>query len=378
MSSKGAHDNESLISKQLADEPIILPGSPILEIFKDFGRDELIALLINTLGVGVLSGVTNNAVLLALVGPVIEKIGFFANSSKNAFDVYRTTPPAERNPRSTYFLEAVKNGLPNLARDLVLHDPLYTALMLLELKQLPETPVWMLSVIAFLVAIGAVASGEVLTKEALYKLQVGSLQRRGFSLEKHLEAKFILQNTDSQDVLGELAEYFQLGDVHTSAYHDTYYETRLKTYNSRTPIVRVRRRTEDDQTAEPDAIQVVYTRAAQLRKSQPEQFNFYPVAKDKLQLELTQKTEQDLRRLVRGNETHEVFFDRDYANIPGELLITADQVHSGSKPYVVVEVKSVRDEKDAVRTMIMAMRHIMSKYDVVQTTHSKRVLTSLR
>lgn len=327
---------------------------------------------------GALSTVSSDPLLLVVAGPVIEKIGFFANSSREAVNIYRTTPVEERNPAYQYVQEAIKNGLPNLMKDIVVHDPLYTILMLLEIQQFPETPVWMLSVIAFLLSVAAIASGEVITKEALYKLQKERLKQSGFSLEKHLEARFIVQNTHASQLLQELAIQFDLGDIHTSQYVDTYFPTNLPAYNGRQPIVRSRWRREEDSGENSEEIQVVYTRSSQLRNGQPEQYNYFPENKDKFKFPFDNNTQKVLKKITTDMKGHQVRFTRDYAHIPGKLLISTDQVNNGDNSYTVVEIKSYREEKDAVQRMIQVMRHVMSKYDVVQTTHSKRILTGLR
>ena len=170
--------NENLVAQTLNEQPILLPESPFWQILRDFGRDELVALGINTAGVFALSMVSDNSVFISLVGPVLEKIGFFTASSKKAFDVYRTTPPVERKKKNEYVTDALRTGFPNFLKDLVAADPLYMGLLLLELKQFPETPAWMLSVIAFMISVGGVSAAEVSLKEALYKMQTHRLMRR--------------------------------------------------------------------------------------------------------------------------------------------------------------------------------------------------------
>lgn len=368
--------NENSIESKLAQEPIALPGSPFWEIFQDFGRDELIALVINTLGVGALSTVTSDQLLLSVAGPVLEKIGFFVHSSQEALQVYSTTAPDQRKPKTAYFTDALKNGLPNLFKDLIAHDPFYTALMLLSIQRFPETPVWMLSFIAFLLSIGAVTGVEVAAKEALYHSRIRQIERQGFTLEQHLESRFVIRNANAQEILVDLQHQFGLGEIHYSTYQDIYYPTNLQAYNSRTPIVRHRKRTEGDTKSE--ELQIVYTRAGKMASKNPDQYNYFPTSKDKCKLPWGEKAEQYLRTITTDSAGHHVTFTRSYAHIPGVVLVSTDEVSDALNPYTVVEVKAFRNNPDAVNTLLTIMRTIMSRYEVVQTTHSKRALTSLR
>ncbi|HCR81093.1 MAG: hypothetical protein UY13_C0002G0387 [Candidatus Pacebacteria bacterium GW2011_GWB1_47_8] len=370
--------NENLVAQTLNEQPILLPESPFWQILRDFGRDELVALGINTAGVFALSMVSDNSVFISLVGPVLEKIGFFTASSKKAFDVYRTTPPVERKKKNEYVTDALRTGFPNFLKDLVAADPLYMGLLLLELKQFPETPAWMLSVIAFMISVGGVSAAEVSLKEALYKMQTHRLMRRGFSLEKQLESRFIVKEINSEHILAELADYFQLGEIHTGTYHDIYFQPSLKYYNGRQPQLRLRKRFENGEAVGPEEIQLIYNRASELKRRKPEQYNYFPVARDKFQRVLDDESRQYLQEMTLSSEKQEVTVTRAYAHIPKKMLISTDQVENGQNPYTVIEVKSFRTEKDAVSQMIMAMRHIMSHYHVIQTTHSKQSLMNIR
>jgi hypothetical protein len=369
-------DPNNLIDKKLASEPIILPDSPFWEIFNDFGKDELIALIINTVGTGAISAISKDPLLLSVFGPLVEKIGFFVGSSQEALQVYRTTSPEERKHKMSYLMDAVKNGMPNLMKDIIFHDPIYTALMLMGLEAFPDTSAWLLSMIAFLLSVGAITGGEVAVKEAFYKSQTRYLERKGFELEQHLEARFAVKGVDPQELIIQLASFFNLGEIHTSTYHDQYFQTTLKPYNAREPVIRLRQRTEQGEELGSSKVQVVYTKASEVVNGQPEQYNYFPVSKDKFSFPVDEQIPKFVGKMVTDDDPHEVSFTRTYANIPGELLISVDLVNG--QPYTVVEIKSFRKNKQAVETMIMVMRHIMSQYDVIQTTHSKRTMTDLK
>jgi hypothetical protein len=176
-------------------------------------------------------------------------------------------------------------------------------------------------------------------------------------------------------VLTELAEHFNLGEIHTSTYEDTYLETTLPFYNTRKPALRIRKRTEEGEKEGQEKLQIIYTRTEELKKDRPEQYNYFLVEKDKFQQPLTDGVQELLQKISIKGEPHTVTFTRDYAHSPGQMLISTDTVKNAGRTYTVIEVKSFRKETEAVQSMIQAMRHIMSRYQVVQTTHSKQILT---
>src|SRR5437868_2011220 len=105
------------------EKPILLPGNPIWNVFKRFGRDEFIALTINTIGTVIMSFFTQSILLLSVTGPVIEKIGFFPAYLWEAITTYRTTPKKQRKNLTHYLKQAVKRGSVSLAEDICVHDP---------------------------------------------------------------------------------------------------------------------------------------------------------------------------------------------------------------------------------------------------------------
>jgi len=59
------------------DAPIMLPGSPFWSVFRRFGRDELIAMIINVIGTAIVNFFIAIPLILSIAGPILEKIGFF-------------------------------------------------------------------------------------------------------------------------------------------------------------------------------------------------------------------------------------------------------------------------------------------------------------
>ncbi len=378
--------SQNLLERKLAEEPIALPGSPFWEVFKSFGRDELIALGINTIGTAGFARIIDNPLLLSVTGPIIEKIGFFLAYIKEGLDIYNTTPRGKRESVTTYASLAFKRGLSSLEKDLAVHDPLYMSLMYLGLKTYPQTPIWMLSIMSFMAAVVAVAAGEVTVNELRHQFQIQKYRRNGFGFQSYFESRFYVKDTQAQNILSDLSSVFDL-KLHSKAdYHDRYFETNLKTYNSRKPIFRLRQRTKE--TGQMQTAQIVYTRASQIARTKPTQFNFFPTSKDKLWYELKQKMPWEIddindeklktmcKKILNGGH-NDVLFTREVIRNPKTILVSVDHVNPHSpKSFTVVEIKSHPDEKS--KTLLLeAMRYIMLKYEVIQTTLSKSTLSTL-
>lgn len=370
------------------DEPIILPENPIKSVAVTFGRDELAALGLNVMGTAAIGMATADPLAIAATGPVVEKVGLFASSMREAAEVYRTTPPDERKPRREYAAMAVRNGLPSFWRDLLAHDPIYTGAMIYGLRSFPETPEWMLSALTFIGAVGVVAFGDVAVTEARYQGKAMALKRDGFKVDPHLEAKFIINDDDPERLITNLATELGLGPVQRSQYHDRYFDSRLKTYNARVPVFRIRDRKTPEGVKQSRTVQVIYTRASHVARKKPDQFNFYPRNKDKFRKRLSEELPESiddiknekLRRSLgkiaqRGARAQHVTYTKDYALIPGGLLVSVDNVDLAShRPHVEIELRTFRKDKTAVEELVRAMRHIMRRYDVTQTTRSKSTL----
>lgn len=377
---------ERLIEKRMSEEPIILPGSPFWESFKVFGRDELIALGVNVAGTVAVSKFINDPAFLSLTGPVVEKIGLYLAHFKEAADVYRTTPKEQRKGIQKYLATAVKKGSESLGKDIIGHDPTYALLMYLGLNNYPDTPVWMISTLSFLVAIGAVTVGEVGINEARYFAQTEKFKRLGFGLQNYFEARFYIKEQDTEGLLPDMAKKFNLWKEESADYHDRYFAAKLNPYNGRRPVFRLRQRNDGDgfmQTA-----QIAHTTISRVQRKNPDQFNFFPARKDKMWIHLPGEMPWTLEEIadnrvrkaaakIASAPSHDVYFSRSVVRDPETILVSVDNVNAkDSGEFTVIEVKSHPDEKS--RTMLVeAMRHIMLNYPVIQTTHSKNMLTSL-
>jgi hypothetical protein len=347
------------VEKRLLNEPIVLPANPLTEVLKVFGRDQVIALLVNTLATAVAGSFVANATILALAGPIMEKIGFFIGHIKEP--------------------SGIKKGFRSLIKDIAAHDPIYAFLMYLGLK-LYEVPAWMLAISSFVIALAIVAVGEVVVTEIRYRLQFIKYKRMGFKLESYFESRFYIKKANTEEILEDLVKEFGLFKRETAKYHDLYFESRLKNYNGRIPNFRLRQRTvQNNQT-----LQIVYTKPAEMPDRYPRQFNYYPSRKDKLWVSLPESMpwkiedikDKEIRSFARKimiKPTREIFFTREAIRNPKNILISVDQIETSGEPLTVIEIKAHLDG-ESKKMLIKAMRYVMLKYEVIQTTHSKNSL----
>ncbi len=348
------------LEERLLEEPIKLPANPLAEVLKVFGRDQVIALLINTLGTAVVGSFIVNTTILAITGPVLEKIGFFIGHIKE---------PA-----------GMKKGFKSLIKDVAAHDPIYALLMFVGLR-LYDIPAWVLAISSFVIALGIVALGEVILTEIRYRYQLFKYKKIGFKLESYFESRFYIKKANTEKILEEFGKEFGLFKRETAKYHDLYFDSRLQNFNGRVPNFRLRQRTiQNNQT-----LQIVYTKPAEMPNRRPGQFNYYPSRKDKLWLGLSEsmpwKIEDikdegigNLAKKIAAKPTREIFFTREAIRNPKNILVSVDQIETTGEPLTVIEIKAHPDG-ESKKMLIKAMRYVMMKYDVIQTTHSKNSLT---
>jgi hypothetical protein len=386
----------SLLEKKLAEEPITLPSSPFWDVFKRFGRDEMIAMAVNVAGTAGVNYALKHAgnlarnakdVFLVAAGPVIEKFGFFPAHFKEALDVYRTTPDRERDKLTRYFVKAVKGGSKSLFEDVLVHDPLYIAMMYGGMQLYPETPAWLLSVASFIAAVFGVAALEVGCNELAYLRRKGKFKKAGFGQESYLESRFLISSeVDADSVVRQLSEKYNLGESKVWQYHDRYFVTNLPEYSGRTPKMRLRKRTRLDKEDKPvQTAQVTYTRAGEIAKKEIGQYRYFLTRKDKIYFLLGQDMPQSIdeiddakaRRILidalKNDKPHDVIFQRRVAYDPSGILVSADKVMQ-NRPFYLVELKAYND----TNLLKEAMRFVLMHFPVVmQTTHGKYELARI-
>lgn len=349
---------------------ISVPPHPFWGVFRRFGRDESIAMIVNVLGTWVVSLFFSSAWVLSLTGPAVEKLGFFPAHFWEARQLWLTTPRSKRHPLRFYLKRALKGGGVSLAEDVLVHDPLYILLMLGGLALYPGAPAWLLAGASFIVAVFGVAGLELGVTECRYWLFKRRLASNGFSLESYYEARFLIAAKEKpSEALGRLVTEFGLNAQLAFEFRDSYFDTDLPTYAGRTPRVRLRECHASG--AEPKrSIQVTFTRAAEQQSEDPDQHRYFPIRKDKMCYHIGVLTDESTDTAVgmcRG-APRTLEFRREFVR-DDEILASADQV-SGNQPYWVLELKARRD----IARLVSVMRFIMTEFPVVQTTCGKEEL----
>lgn len=397
----------SPLEQQLAQQPIVLPQSPFWEVFQRFGRDEVIAMMINVAGTGGLELLLGKGILekltgplshgareglLAVVGPVIEKSGFFPTHFRAAWEQYRTTPQEKRRPFRKYFTGAVRGGTKSLVEDLLIHDPLYVGLVYAGMQVHPETPVWLLSLVSFAASVVAVAGIEVGVNELRYSGYQRKLRNVGFRKEAYLQSRFLVHEGKAQDdALDAVREQFDLPPIISGEYHDRYFPNQLRKYSGRTPRVRLRRRT-GEQGGWRQSAQIAYSRAVEQvdRKwgqRTPDQFRYFLKSVDKLYFPLGDEeissiaeipdagAREVLQHGVDSRTPHDLHFTRKASYHPEKLLVAADVLHNGrTRPFYVLELKAYRSSAPLLK---QAMQFVMREFPVMQITHGKEDLAEM-
>ncbi len=371
------------------EEPIRLPGSPFWNVFRRFGRDETIALVINVCGTAVMSCFTTSIFLLSIAGPIVEKIGFFPAHFYEAFTVYKTTPRERRKKLRIYFGKACKNGAVSLTEDILIHDPLYVLLFALVLAY-PGVPPWLLAGFSFVVAMVAVTFLEVAFVEAGYRFFQRRLRRCGFELESYYESRFLVKadNEEMGRLVQKLSAEFHLSFIEDKSYQDLYFEHKLIGYSGRRPVLRLRERTlgpsdvrwinshpERDAEQFLRTAQIVYSRANEANRNHLDQYRFFVIRKEKFYLLLNAPMPDaiegvsgcDLRKVARsGTAIKEVRFRRTVLkNGEVDLVVAIDR--SRKNNFCLVELKTFKD----ITLLLRVMRLIMLESSAVQMTAQK-------
>jgi len=379
---------------------ITLPKNPLWEVSRRFGADELLALIINfsaTLGLSLFFATTEGAeatkellqlgisvqVLFAVVGPIVEKIGFFPLHFREAFVRYRSTPTEHRLSLYAYFKLALHKGMKSLLEDVLIHDPIYIGIMWFGLSKLPQTPAWMLSVFAFVVAVIIVAILEVSFVEVLFKRCKCYLKKIGFQKTIYLESRFHFDDYETAQVLfSQLARRYDLGETTQEvSYRDKYLSLGQWAYNMRKIRVRFRERGLRGGNGISRAIQVVFTRVGEMSKREAGQFRYYPALKEKFYFRFSDRMywnvsdipSENVKKFVKkfhnASEEHLIEFERTVANNPKTLLISIDHMSC----MAIVEIKAYPSQK---RILKEAMRLAMHAGGM-QTTHGKQHIKKL-
>ncbi len=369
-----------LLPKEVSETPIHVPENPFWDVFKRFGRDEAIAMVINIIGTAIVGLFATVPIVLALTGPIVEKIGFFPAHFKEALDVYRTTPKKKRASFKSYFAKAFRGGFKSLTEDILIHDPIYAVLMLLGIAIYPQTPVWILAAVSFIIAVFAVSGLEVGFNELRYLLFKKKLKKIGFGFESYYESRFFISaKKKPEDVLDQISRRFNISRFSRPLmYNDIYYDSKIPIFSGRSPKLRLRQRCSRDRNGWMQTAQIVFTRASEITQTEMSQHRFFPIKKEKLFFVLDQKMPTNLddikdkkaKKLLKSlihkkTRSPRIRFEREIANDP-KLLVSVDFINA-KRPYYLLELKTYKNTK----LLKEAMRYVMTEFPVVQTTHSK-------
>jgi len=382
---------------------IRLPANPFWKVFKTFGADELVALSLNTVATALFaaylatqSGASfllfvgvSAAMALSLVGPIMEKVGFFPMHFYEVWENYKTTPMEERKKFGFYFSEATKGGMKTLIRDLLIHCPLYVALMYYSLLFFTATPAWILCVFNFGLATVVTTSLEVSLKEILHRIEIHRLLKKGFESERYYEARFCFSDEKlAKRVFQSLAQKYVFDipcgkddivcnkEVKVRAYHDRYF-TEKNGWNGRTMQLRSRER-DEEKGRKMRTWQFIYTFVNEGWKGDADQYRYFVARKEKIYYMAPDNillhspkeiADKKVRRMVLSrikNETPvDVKFERLIAERLEGLLISFDRILEHN--LFIIEIKARPDRKRLLRE---AMKFAMLKGGS-QTTHGK-------
>jgi len=379
---------------------IRLPANPFWEVFKTFGRDELTGGVIALVATGIIEGcfyLYNSAgsftatqmLLLALSGPILEKIGFFFWHVKEARDTFNSTPTISRKPLKFYIRQAIRGGAKTLMWDVLLHDPLYILLMLYGMKVHPTTPAWLLVPIAFGIAVVAVAILEVAANELRYKYFTKQRKKDGYELERYLDARLFLDpNVDTEKVIHVLKNHFlPEQEIHTRHYEDVYYIVELPEFNGRQGRLRIRSRDAQDcdlqfrcssEYALGDekimSVQYIYSRTVEDESKGVGQFRFFPRKKDKHYRVFDylpnafDYVEKEAKKCGAEKQPTAVCFTRRMVYDRDALFIAVDSIDHCQHSFRVVELKVYPDK---LPLLVEAMHFVMHTFPAMQTTDRK-------
>lgn len=349
---------------------IILPQNPFWKVFKRFGRDELISLIFNVAGTIYIANIVKNhpefsfgfkTFLIAIGGPIIEKIGFYPYHLYDGIVAFKrghgTLKLCLRN--------AIKGGSVSMIEDIIVHDPVYFGLMWGGLFIYTGTPEWMLAVLSFLLAVGIVSVIEVGVIELWYKKFKRSL-RGLFHNEKYYESRFrVATNIDPKDFIDKMTKKFNLSSYKEYNYTDKYLKSKLINFNEREG--KVRQRFINDNACNSHIFQITYTKAGEIPQNVLTQYRFFVNEKEKFTSDLNNNSIENFTKYCDMGVYSVLDFHRYSSRKINGLYAAIDEVKKDGEHYSVIELK-VFDDLELIQE---AMKFVMDEFNVIQTTLGK-------
>ncbi len=374
------------------DLPIELPWNAYVNASVNFGKEQIIAGCTNIIGTLLSSEFVKNSALtelqkntlVAISGPLFEKVWFYIGSFKHAWDIYRSTDPSIRN----LVIRTAREGTRNTIKDFWVHDPVYLLLMWGWQLLHPNVPAWMLSFISFVLATIAVGVVDVGIDEAKYSFLQKNVVKQWFWVEKYYESRVALfKKQHMQDILEDLMKEFWLETSQTRKYTDTYYvvnKEKLKSYNGRKPSFRLRSRERTDQEAPArKSAQILYTKSNEITPKEAMHNRYYATKKEKLYFLQNHvdklhtlsdidnsKVRAYFQKILMPTSPQTISFERSLSYDLKWLLISVDEMeekHAANPLQQTVELKVYKDEA----LLREAIRYVLTQYPVQQTTMRK-------
>lgn len=342
---------------------IDVPESQIIKETKDFGSAELLSGVVTIIATFFATGVVTNPFLMSLVGPVIEKVGFFI------WEFIKAVKERMRNRKKALkalFKDGLRGGTTNLIVDVLAHDPLYIIIMTLLLAFTNIEPVYAAAV-SFLAAIPLASAAKTGGEEFLHGV-LRFFSKMRFKWESYFETRFlVLEGVDANKVFDDFSKAFRLSHYNKSSYHDVYYRHSLPLFGSRLGLVR-NRNVEDLSGTEHSFRNVEFSYTLGKKRTFPgSEFNLFYAHKEKGKAyirgpgKLPWIVRRFIKRRVRVIDfTREIRYDK-------EIRIVLDTVKAGRKRFHIMEIKSYHESKEFFRAMQYLLRH----GSVMTTTFSK-------
>ncbi len=320
-------------------KPLFLPDHRLVESWKGFGVDSLIAAWVNGVGTYLteqlplegLSAVQKN-LLLSVAGPIFEKFGFFPRHILMAIQHWKSSLPEERKTFMAYAKQVLKWGGLSIIKDATLHDPLHGALTYTWLQHdWGNLPPSVVSSFSFLIALWGVLLIELGYDETKYLYFKHLLEQAKFNLESYHEARLLMTlPVHTQAIFDLLAQKATFDELSTRKYSDTYYPTKRELYGGRYIDLRMRERICLDQPDVPvdSSTQLVFTKAKKEKIKWLDQYNYFTIKKDKRYRKGHDVT--CLEQYMQPTETpRHIVFERTIARDIAWVLAAVDRLQTG-------------------------------------------------
>lgn len=355
--------------------PIIIPEHPYKTEITSFGRDEMAWLAVNTIGTAIIDYMLKNfssmseqakKVTLSIWWPVVEKIWFFIPHLIK--EIINQKKHNEKDMK-----KLLKSTLSwwseTLIKDLLLHDPLYIAMMYVGQETLPQTPTVLLSFVSFVSSLLVVWMVKVWYDEWKFKYFCHTLKMKWFLHESYYESRIHMHSfEEAEKIFESLMHEFDIDEKDTWEYNDTYYSPKpMKYLSGRTARVRERTRSNLDETLH--SWQLLFTKPREYKTKDIEQYRYFPIKKDKFAFKAASKEEVQatLSTYKHIENNKQVNFTRRYGNDPAWLLVTMDTLYVWDEKKYVIELKVHKD----LLLLKEAIKMVLTDTTWEQRTHGK-------